>query len=229
VLAQRVVAAYWQVPPPNAPTKAFAQKLSVPPSLPASPPPPKVQQWEAPGSVQSMFVLQRRTVWVPEHVVPSCVPQAQAGAHEMVIGFVVQLGAVPPVMGILPQQTSDDGQSEGEAHEEPELDPEPEPQELEPDPLDDPAESAEASASSPDPDDLELHAPSATSGGTAATSNQVTRISRRLRACRPVRLPAPPPRPSRPLRRSSPRCRPGRLLPADPLRARGTRACPGPG
>src|ERR1019366_5990914 len=176
-LAQRVVATYWQTPPPNAPTKAFAQKLSVPPSPPPPSPPPKGQQWAAPGSVQSVLVVQRRTVWVPEHVLPSEVAHAQAAAHPMVIGAVVHLGAVPPVMGILPQHTSDDGQSAADAHEaEPELEPEPEPQpELAPD---SPVPAAAASALLwPDPDELELHAPSATRDRKAGTSTQVIRMS----------------------------------------------------
>jgi hypothetical protein len=121
----------------------FAQKLSEPPS-----PPGNVQHWlYVVLVVQSAFVVQSWTIWVPVHVLPSEVSQALGAAHAIVIAPVVHAGAVPPVMGIVPQQTSGapslalPGQPAGAEHApelEPELAPElllPEldPPELEPD------------------------------------------------------------------------------------------------
>jgi len=87
------------VPPPNPATRAFEQKLSEPPSC------VNVQHLLAPDSVQSALAAQRRTICVPEHVVPSVVGQLALAAHATTGGSVVQLGTVPPVMAIVPQQT----------------------------------------------------------------------------------------------------------------------------
>jgi hypothetical protein len=102
--------AYWQVPPPAPATSALAQKVSDPPASP----PPKVQQLGAPVSVQSALVLQRRTVLVPMHVNPDrFVLHADGVAQAVSMGAVLQSGAVPPVMGMVPQQTSPEAQSVG--------------------------------------------------------------------------------------------------------------------
>jgi hypothetical protein len=87
------------VPPPKPATNAFEQKLSDPPSC------VNVQHLSLPDSVQSAFIAQSRTVCVPEHVVPSIVVQLALALHATTGGSVVQLGTVPPVMVIVPQQT----------------------------------------------------------------------------------------------------------------------------
>jgi len=95
-------------PPPKAAMNALAQKLRPPPSVP-----PNVQHCMSPDSVQSVFVEQSRTVCVPLHVVPRDVLHALLAEHAVEMLPVVQLGTVPPVMGIVPQHTSFVGQSEG--------------------------------------------------------------------------------------------------------------------
>jgi hypothetical protein len=95
-------------PPPKAPTSALAQKLSEPPSAP-----PKVQQTLSAASAQSAFFVQMRTICVPLQLVPSFVGHEPGAVHAVVRPPVVQLGTVPPVMGIVPQQTSVLAQSEG--------------------------------------------------------------------------------------------------------------------
>jgi hypothetical protein len=88
-----------QVPPPSPATIALAQKLSDPPFS------EKVQHLLAPVSVQSAGWAQRRTVWLPVQLVPSEVAQSAAALQATVSGPVVQLGMVPPVMGMFAQQT----------------------------------------------------------------------------------------------------------------------------
>ena len=80
--------------------KVLAQKLSEPPASP----PGNAQQWLSLGSVQSVFVVQRRTMFVPEHEKLIVVVHALAAVHAVVTGSVVQLVPLPPVMGIVPQQ-----------------------------------------------------------------------------------------------------------------------------
>ena len=181
----------------------LAQKLRDPPSPPAN-----VQHCEYVDSpAQSAFVVHRRTVCVPVHVEPSDVAHALLAVHATAIGPVVHLGAVPPVTGIVPQQTSEAGQPAGEAQapepaSEPELDPELEPElepeldpelepeldpepelepeldpEPEPDPLDPPLPPAAASAS-PDPGTGELDEHAPSARArTAGTSSQVMRMA----------------------------------------------------
>ena len=107
------------LPPPRPATIAFAQKLSEPPSC------VNVQHLLAPDSVQSAVCLHRRTVCVPVQLVPRLVAHCAAGVQATVIGPVVQLGTVPPVTGMVPQQTAP-GQSVvlAQAKPEPESPPE---------------------------------------------------------------------------------------------------------
>jgi hypothetical protein len=70
--------------------------------------------------VQSSFFVQSRTVCVPEQVLPSDVAQTLGETQRVVMPPVVQLGTVPPVIGILPQHTSEEGQSPGALHAAPE-------------------------------------------------------------------------------------------------------------
>jgi hypothetical protein len=98
-----------QVPPPNVLTSVSAQKVRPP----ASALPPNVQHWLYIDSVQSLEVLQSRTVCTPLQVVPSTVPQAEAATQRVTIVPVVQFGAVPPVIGMRPQQISPPVQSLG--------------------------------------------------------------------------------------------------------------------
>jgi hypothetical protein len=91
---------HMQVPPPSA-TIAFAQKLSAPPSL------PKVQHRLSVGSAaQSVFLLQRRTVCVPVQVATIFVGHDAGALHALTTVPFVQFGIVPPVSGIVLQQTS---------------------------------------------------------------------------------------------------------------------------
>jgi hypothetical protein len=77
-----------------------AQKLiDVPPSSPG-----KLQQVGYSVSVQSLFVLQIRKTFVPEQLMPRFVGQAALVSHANVVVPVVQLGMVPPVMGVVAQQ-----------------------------------------------------------------------------------------------------------------------------
>jgi hypothetical protein len=82
------------------------------------------------------------------------VVQWLGAAHASSMGLVVQLGTVPPVMGMVPQQTSPEVQSVGSLHGVP-------PPELEPEsPLSD-VTAASVPASVTDEELLELHAPAA--------------------------------------------------------------------
>jgi hypothetical protein len=87
----------------------FAQKLSEPPDW------AKLQHLLAPVSVQSDGCVQSRTTSLPEQVAPeSCVMHCAGLVHATVRGPFVQLGMVPPVMGMFPQQTlPEPGQSDG--------------------------------------------------------------------------------------------------------------------
>jgi outer membrane biosynthesis protein TonB len=96
-------------------------------------------------------------------VVPArLVAHELAALHAITMGSVLQLGTLPPVMGMVPQHTSELGQSAGAEHV---LPPEPEPEsapelepELEPDPEPDPDPDPEPDPDpDPDPDpELEL-------------------------------------------------------------------------
>jgi len=92
--------------------RPLAQKLSEPPSAAL----PNVQHDVYIDSVQSAFVVQMRTVCVPLQVLPSEVLQAVAALHTELIVPVEQFGAMPPVIGMVPQQTSEDGQPAGAVH-----------------------------------------------------------------------------------------------------------------
>jgi hypothetical protein len=100
---------YMQVAPPMPAMMRFAQKLSEPPDW------AKLQHLLAPVSVQSEGCVQSRTTSVPEQVAPeSCVMHWAGLVHATERGPLVQLGIVPPVMGMFPQQTlPEPGQSEG--------------------------------------------------------------------------------------------------------------------
>jgi len=100
---------YMQVAPPMPAMMRLAQKLSEPPDW------AKLQHLLAPVSVQSEGCVQSRTTSVPEQVAPeSCVMHCAAPVHATARGPLVQLGMVPPVMGMFPQQTlPEPGQSEG--------------------------------------------------------------------------------------------------------------------
>lgn len=80
--------------------------------------------------MQSEFALQRRTTCVPVHVLPSDVAQLVEGEQAMEMVPVVQFGIEPPVMGMVPQQTSPLMQSLVAAHAAivPELELEPDPE-----------------------------------------------------------------------------------------------------
>jgi hypothetical protein len=84
--------AYWQLPPPKSPIVVFAQKVRDPPLL------VKVQQLGYVDSVQSSFVLQRRSVWVPVHELETIVVGQTLGAVQATTGVPVQFGTVPPSM-----------------------------------------------------------------------------------------------------------------------------------
>jgi hypothetical protein len=88
------------LPPPRNPIVEFAQKVSEPPLL------VNVQHWLYVDSVQSVFVLQRRSVWVPVHEVETIVVGQALAAVQATTGVPVQLGTVPPSMSIVLQHTS---------------------------------------------------------------------------------------------------------------------------
>jgi hypothetical protein len=113
------------LPPPNVATSVLAQKLSEP--LPCV----NVQHLLLFASVQSAFCLQRRSFWVPVQVAPSVVGHCAEDRQATVGGSSVQLGAWPPVMWMLAQQTFP-AQSAGLEHAKPASPPAPEspPEEL---------------------------------------------------------------------------------------------------
>jgi hypothetical protein len=55
--------------------------------------------------VQSEFTLHRRTIWVPLQLVPSVVGQLWSVAHITMGAPFVQLGIMPPVIGMCVQHT----------------------------------------------------------------------------------------------------------------------------
>jgi hypothetical protein len=111
-------------PPPPSATPEFVQKLKEPVPL------PNVQHCVLPDSVQSAFALQMRTVLLPvqTNTLPSDVAHDVAALHAMTTFPFVQLGKLPPVIGMSPQHTSEAGQSAGPVQLDvtvPEPDPEP--------------------------------------------------------------------------------------------------------
>jgi hypothetical protein len=70
----------------------FAQKVSDPPLL------VKVQQLGYTDSVQSAFVLHRRSVWVPLHEAETIAVSQALCAVQATMGLPVQFGTVPPSM-----------------------------------------------------------------------------------------------------------------------------------
>lgn len=101
-------------PPPNAAVKLFEQN-DIEPLLSL-----KVQHLLLLDSVQSAFLLQRRSTWVPLHDMPVFVPHDAPGTHATIGGSVVQFGIEPPVTLTTAQQTFPPEQSEGDAHAGPE-------------------------------------------------------------------------------------------------------------
>jgi hypothetical protein len=86
-------------PPPNAAVSVFEQNDIEP--LPSV----KAQQRLLLDSVQSEFLLHKRSCWVPLHDMPVLVGHCAAGAHATTGGSVVQLGIEPPVTFTSAQQT----------------------------------------------------------------------------------------------------------------------------